>query len=255
MNNLKKLSLKKEVEKEAERIEQEVKNREDLQDITVSDEMEASLFNKIQEYEYDKRIKLVYRKKKRRHIILALAAVLILVCGSVMTGVGSKSYWKVIWDRIVGEENVAVINVENMESKQTEDLDEMGVYREITQAFGVSTVRMNYMPQGMVLERYTLDAEQRKATLFYRYKNEIIRYTMYMNDADSSVGQKELDKMIDEFEIVNGNVTIEVEEYQVSSTEEKRYIAEFEYQDVQYQLKGIIDKSELEKIVENLIFL
>ena len=33
----------------------------------VSEDMETSLFNRIQEYEYDKRIKKVYRRKKKRY--------------------------------------------------------------------------------------------------------------------------------------------------------------------------------------------
>ena len=48
MKDLKKLSLNKEVKKEAEEIEKEVKSRSDLDDIKVSDDMETSLFNKIQ---------------------------------------------------------------------------------------------------------------------------------------------------------------------------------------------------------------
>ena len=66
MKELKKLSLKEEVDKEAKRIEKEVKSRQDIDDITVSEEMETSLFNKIQDYEYDKRSKTVYHKKKKQ---------------------------------------------------------------------------------------------------------------------------------------------------------------------------------------------
>ena len=54
MKKLKKLSLKEEVDKEAQEIEKEVESRDDLDDINVSEDMETSLFNKIQEYEYDK---------------------------------------------------------------------------------------------------------------------------------------------------------------------------------------------------------
>ena len=99
MKKLKKLSLKKEIEREAEALEKEVSGRKDLDHITVSEDMEEALFQKIQDYEYEKRAKVVYRKKKRRYAIIAVAAVFILVFGSVMTGVGSKSYWKVWWDR------------------------------------------------------------------------------------------------------------------------------------------------------------
>ena len=49
MKELKKLSLKEEVDREAQEIEKEVESREDLDDIKVSDDMETSLFNKIQE--------------------------------------------------------------------------------------------------------------------------------------------------------------------------------------------------------------
>lgn len=61
MKKLKKLSLKKEIERE-------VSGRKDLDHITVSEDMEEALFQKIQDYEYEKRAKVVYRKKKRHHI-------------------------------------------------------------------------------------------------------------------------------------------------------------------------------------------
>lgn len=147
MKDLKKLSLNKEVKKEAEEIEKEVESRSDLDDIKVSDDMETSLFNKIQEYEYDKRLKKVHYRRKRRYLIVALAAVIVLVCGSVMTGVGSKSYWKVIWERINGDESSDIINVQNMDSQESDDIDEVGVYRTITEKFGIYIVRLGYKPK------------------------------------------------------------------------------------------------------------
>lgn len=82
MKKLKKLSLENEMKKEAEQIEKKVREDRSLDDIKVSDEMEKELFNKIQDYEYDKRHKKVIRKKKKSKLVIgALAAVLILVCG------------------------------------------------------------------------------------------------------------------------------------------------------------------------------
>ena len=115
MKKLKKLSLKKEIEREAEALEKEVSGRKDLDHITVSEDMEEALFQKIQDYEYEKRAKVVYRKKKKSYAIIAVAAVFILVFGSVMTGVGSKSYWKVWWDRDESGEKASYIDVENMD--------------------------------------------------------------------------------------------------------------------------------------------
>ena len=256
MKKLKKISLNEAVSREAEQIEKEVRDCKDLDDIKVSEDMETSLFNKIQEYEYDRRLKKVYHRKKRRYIIVALAAVLVLAFGSVMTGVGSKSYWKVMWDRIAGDENASIINVEDMESQTTEDLDEMGVYREINETFGISVVRFGYKPKKMFLVRYSIDKEQRKAYLFYKYDDEIIRYTIYINDSDSSFGQKELDRLVDEYEITIGNsISTKIKEYNLYNSSDKRYIAEFEYQNTQYQIMGSIKKQELEKILLDLKFL
>lgn len=255
MKDLKKLSLNEEVKREAEQIEKEVEKRSDLDDIKVSDDMEASLFNKIQEYEYDKRLKKVHYRRKRRYIIVALAAVIVLVCGSVMTGVGSKSYWKVIWNKITGDGPTSITDVEDMRSHETEDIDEMGVYREINEKFGLSIARFEYKPRGMALSRYTLDEEQRKAYLFYEYEGEVIKYSIYMNDADSSFGQKELDKLSDQYEIENNGVKISIEQFDIDNSENKRYIAEFEYKDIHYQLKGAMVKEEFDKIIKNLVFL
>lgn len=255
MKKLKKLSLENEMKKEAEQIEKKVREDKSLDDMTVSDEMEKELFNKIQDYEYDKRHKKVIRKKKKSKLVIgALAAVLILVCGSVMTSVGSKSYWKVLWERESGDENYNFINVEDMETKESEDIDEIEIYKEIAKVMGDYLVRMEYKPKDMVLTRYTIDGDQRRATLFYKYENEIIRYTMYMNSKDSSLGQKAVDKLLDEYIVMNGEREISVKEYEVKNKKEKRYIAEFEDKGIQYQLKGVMEKEEFEKILKNLFF-
>lgn len=255
MKKLKKLSLENEMKKEAEQIEKKVREDRSLDDITVSDEMEKELFNKIQDYEYDKRHKKVVRKKKKSKLVIgALAAVLILVCGSVMTSVGSKSYWKVLWERDNGDENSNIINVEDMETKESEDINELKADKEITKVMGASLVKMQYKPEDMILKKCSVDSEQRRAILFYQYGEQVIRYTMYTNSKDSSLGQKTVDNLTNVYEIENKGKKIQVEEYEVKNTKEKRYIAEFEYKDVQYQLKGIMEKDEFEKILKNLFF-
>ena len=256
MKELKKLSLKEEVDREAQDIEKEVESRDDLDDIKVSEDMETSLFNKIQEYEYDKRVKkAVHRSKKKRRLFLALAAVLILVCGSVMTGTGSKSYWKVLWDRVAGEEKANIINVEDMVSEETEDWNQIQVFNEIRKETGISPVRLGYMPETLFFTGYELDKEQNRAIIFYKYSGQILRYSMYMNDSDSSQGQVEPDQLTDEYQLETKNkITVDIKEYSITNNDEKRYVADFEYDDAQYQLMGTIEKDEFNKIIENLFF-
>ena len=255
MKELKKLSLKEEIDKQAEKIEKEVCENKEIEDMKVSEDMETSLFSRIQEYEYDKRIKKVHRRKKKRMIIVALAAVLVLAMGSMITGVGSKPYWRVLWERVMGDEEASVINIEDMDSQKTEDIDELKVYKEINQTFNISAVRILVKPSTMYLDSYVIDEEQRQAILFFEYNSEIIRYAIYLNDSDSSFAQRELDKKTDEYRIETKNTVIQVEEYTVDKYEEKRYIANFKYRDVNYQLMGIMEKEEFDEILKNLVFL
>ena len=252
MKKLKKLSLENEMKKEAEQIEKKVREDRSLDDIKVSDEMEKELFNKIQDYEYDKRHKKVIRKKKKSKLVIgALAAVLILVCGSVMTSVGSKSYWKTLWNKEAGDETLSYVDVENMETMETEDFEVLELDKEIVKVMGDYLVRMEYKPKDMVLKRYIIDKEQRMAVLFYQYGEEVIKYYMYTNSTDSSFGEKTVDQLLDEYEFQNGKHSILVKQYEIKNSDEKRYIAEFEYKDIHYQIKGSMEKEEFEKILEN----
>lgn len=256
MKKLKKLSLENEMKKEAEQIEKKVRKDRSLDGIKVSDEMEKELFNKIQDYEYDKRHKKVVRKKKKSKLVIgALAAVLILVCGSVMTSVGSKSYWKTLWNKETGDETLSYVDVENMETMESEDIDELEVDKKIAKVMGVSFVKMQYKPKGMVLKRYTIDKEQRMAVLFYQYGDETIRYYMYMNSKDSSFGEKSVDDLIDKYEITTNGHNISVKEYAIKDSEQKRYTANFENKDIQYQIKGKLKREELDEIIKNLFFM
>ena len=257
MTELKKLSLKEEVDKEAQEIEKQVESRKDLDDLKVSEDMETSLFNKIQEYEYDKRIKkVVHRSKKKRRLFLALAAVLILVCGSVITGTGSKSYWKVLWERVAGHENLSVVNVEDMDSKETKDLDEVEIYRDITDKLGIIALRLMYLPEGMELTDYEIDEPQNRAMLLYKYNGQNIQYSMYMNNVDSSFGQIEIDTIIDEYDIeLDNGIVFHITGYLLGETKRIRYVAETEYRDVQYQIMGVMKKEEFDKIIKNIIFI
>lgn len=255
MKNLKKISLEDEINREGKQIEDEIQADQELEDIKVSDDLESALFNKIQEYEFDKKVTTIVRKKKRRtYVLVGIADVLIMMLGSVMTAVGSKSYGKLPWDAKNGDENATGIDVEDMESKETEDIDEISVYKEIKKKMGFSPVRIMQKPDRMYLENYEIDENQNKAILFYSYNKQVIRYSMYMNNSESSFGQKEVDNLIDTYEIINMDQVITVDEYQIKNKNEKRFVAEFEYLDVQYQIMGAMDKEEINQILENLFF-
>ncbi|MCI9603097.1 MAG: DUF4367 domain-containing protein [Ruminococcus sp.] len=197
--------------------------------------------------------KVCYRRKKRKYWVVSLAAVLVIVLGVGVNSVGSKSYWKNVWQAVRGEP-VNGIDVEDMEKQNTEDVDELAVYREIKEKLNIKPVRIFYKPDDMKLVDYEISEEILTAQLLYKYHDEIIRYILYINDVDSSWGQKEEDNKVDEYTVSVNEIEIKVEEFQVNNTLKKRQTANFEYQGVHYQLIGTIEKIEFEKILQNLYF-
>ncbi len=64
----------------------------------------------------------------------------------------------------------------------------------------------------------------------------------------------ETDKEIEEYIITVNDIDITVREYSVENYETYRRVAEFGYKGVHYQLKGIMEKEDFEKILKNLHF-
>ena len=253
------LSLHEETEKEAAKIEKEILKDSKLEEIKVSDEMEKRLAEQIQAYEktQSQKKKKVHRHSPlfRRRVMVAAAVLMIAAVATSVTAVGSKSYLKEIIEKFTEEEEQAsVINVEDMDTQASESADETQVYREIEKELGIQAVRIQYKPKGMRLQKYTLDKAQKRVQMFYEYQGEVVWYSIYMNAEDSSLGQKESDGIIDEFTIENNMKKIKVTEYQVKGYKETGFLAEFEDYGVHYQLRGMMERNEFEKVLKNLKF-
>ena len=220
-------------------------------------EQELVRENASKEDENKKTVKTVRRRSVsfRRKMVISAAAAMVLVLGVGMTSVGSKSYLKEIVEKITGQnEKATIINVDDMEIQETEDAQEINAYKDIGEQLGIQVVRLQYKPYKMILKKFTIDKEQRRAQLFYQYKDSVLVYSIYVNDEDSSFGQKETDGLVDEFYVENDTNQITVREYQAENRKGHRFVAEFEKYGIQYQMRGTIAKEELKKILENLKF-
>ena len=58
-----------------------------------------------------------------------------------------------------------------------------------------------------------------------------------------------------EFQQQKGGLNITVKEYNIVQNNEKLYSAEFNRQDVYYQITGSVDEADMKKIINNLSFL
>lgn len=261
MKKLRKLSLKEELEKEAAEIEKELAEDPELDNLKVSKELDDAIYAEIQRYEKEQEENKIkefplrtYKKKKRDKLIVALVAILVLVMGMSVSSVGSKSYMKELIEKFTGKSQVDVTNVKDMDSKDVEDAAEKDAYRKVDDMIKRNCVRLLDGPKEMHFVSYNINEDIQQADLFYEYKGETIRYEIYLNQTDSSKGVTKEDSEVNVYGIeVEGN-KVQIEERKIEKIGEKSLIAEFEYKGVYYQLKGIMKKSEFNKIIKNLKF-
>lgn len=239
-----------------ERIKEKKLNKKVL-DMEVSEELapDVGLISKMNFIPDAGKSTVIRYKRRRVRWIAALAAVLVLALGLGMTSIGSKSYWKELLDVLMGEESARMIDVEDMDKKDSEDIDEMLVYREIGEKLGQAPVRMRYKPKEMIVADYDIDEKLQLARLIFSYKGGTVRYSIYASQEDSSWAEKEEDIITEEYSREISGIEIEVDEINKPNQKEQTKTARFEYKGMHYEIKGNIEDSEFEKILENLYFL
>ena len=261
MKKLRKLSLKEELEKEAAEIEKELAEDPELDNLEVSKELDDAIYAEIQRYEKEQeedKIKefplRIYKKKKRAKLIVALVAILVLVMGMSVSSVGSKSYMKELIEKFTGKSQMDVTNVKDMNSQDTNEWEENIAYQKVDEMIHGKCARILKRPEEMHFQSYTINDEIKQADLFYEYKEETIRYEIYLNQTDSSKGVTKEDEEITTYELKVKNNQIKISERKTEKAEANVMTAEFEYKGVFYQLRGKMEKNEFNKILKNLKF-
>lgn len=291
MKEIQKLSFEEELQREADAIEKELEADPDLKELELPEDFDRKMKERIRaidkersvqntrvekqeerQEEYESRLsekdrealelgRKMLEQKKRPHrriprkakVWLPLAASMILVLACGITSVGSKSYWKNLWKRMLGEQKNTVINVEDMDTVDGDD-GFSAINYEIKEKLGVSPVLPLELPEGTSILKYEVNEEQQIAKIFYELNSKNILYAIYLNDSESSYSEKVSDHLTDEFDVKNEKQMIHVTEYQVRGTSDYRYVTYFEYQGVHYQLMGIMKRSDFEEILKNLYY-
>ena len=285
MKEIQKLSFEEELQREADAIEKELEADPDLKELELPEDFDRKMEERLcaiekerfaqntrvekqeeRQEEYESRLSekdrealelgrkmLEQKKRPHRRIWPPLAASMILVLACGITSVGSKSYWKNLWKRMLGEQKNTVINVEDMDTIDGDD-GFSAINYEIKEKLGVSPVLPLELPEGTSILKYEVNEEQQIAKIFYESNSKNILYAIYLNDSESSYSEKVSDHLTDEFDVTNEKQTIHVTEYQVRDTNEYRYVANFAYQGIHYRLKGIMKRSDFEEILRNLYY-
>lgn len=192
---------------------------------------------------------------RKKRAVFVVAATMVLVLGIGMTSLGGRPYWLKVADLVLGNENTVTVDTEGEDRILTTDVSEKEAYEQIKEELGIEPVQLQYMPAGMEFDRCVIEKELGTAKLLYLYQEQILEYEICYQYSDVARSISTEDNLLQSYKKEKDGVEISIREFQVESIEQSMYSVTFERQDVLYRLRGIINREEMEKIVENLFFL
>ena len=278
--------MEEQMQKEAEQIEEELKKNPEIARLSPGDGAKERLYEKIEEYERQQAVRRLspedqealrlgrqIQKEKAREEeskaasrpgsgskrffkrLAGVAAVVVIVAAVGITGVGGPDRVMEVLQQMVGNREVTTVSSDDRDIIEFDRVEEEEAYQEIKDEFGIDAVRIVKLLPEMEFLDMQIDQDLQVANLFYDNDGEIISYIISCSQDESVWGMDVEDTFIREYKYPLELVQASIQEYEVEQTGEKKYSAIFDYQDVHYQLTGIMKQQEVEEILNNLHFL
>ena len=199
------------------------------------------------------RLGKIYKKKRsmRKYYVAGFAAVMAMAIGLTSFGGPKKVFTEV--KRFVSGKSQVVTNTNDGDFLE-EISSEEEAYQEIEDKFGFYPVRMYYLPDGMDFVEAVVDEKKQSAHLCYLdSEDRSISYRIVTNYRTGSMGMDVEDKLLQEYEYVQDEITMKVKEFLVEEEEIRRWEVSFVYKEHHYMLMLMgLEEGEINKILKNL---
>ena len=217
--------IQREMDKELEEIEgvlEKINNDPVMREWKAPEGLHDQLFEQIRENQAEKarlsddekeliRLGMVYKKRRKWNKLLVLAAAVVCALAVGVTSIGGpKKVIEKVQGMIEGREQIHN-DSEDDRTKGVETISEVEAYEKIEEDFGFYPVRLDYLPNGMEFEEIIITESAQNIYLNYMGDNEeTLIYFIYPNYRTGSLGQYVEDTLVDEYDKVVHDVTINV---------------------------------------------
>lgn len=200
----------------------------------LSDEARAKLMARIDALDKESAKKAkektkVFRLKKRYIVVLAAALVLLMGMGVV----GDRAW---IADSSDLERESEVTTKVDNEDKSDILLEEEAIYQEIAEKLGIAPMRLGWLPEGKVLDSYTIMENTGVAYLNYLYGEKLISVQMIKRSKESS-SNVQWDGQARKIEDIQNEFQYEIDAYCVDE-KNQNYSANLTYGNGYYNIFG-----------------
>lgn len=243
--------IKKEIETEAEALEQQVEANEELSSVRMPDDSYADLMKRIEAREKSSAAPAPKAFHIRRRTLLAVALVAVLLAAVGVGASGERLFSPTVESRMEdGEYNVEIfIGGEEIYLEVTEE----EAYEEIEERLGILALRLGYKPQGMELENVYIGEDMGEAIMEFTYDGNILK--IYMNKQNNhATFDAQLDgRIIDVIETFYYDKKLNIIEIE-GNDEESFFATKFEQGNAYYQIVSELNIDEFEMIVSEIFF-
>lgn len=197
------------------------------------------------------------KHKSRRKVYLArvaAAVVVVLLAGGIgVTSFGGPERVMEMMKRNVGSREVEQVD-SNKDNLVIKEENEEEAYQKIKDELGIEPVRLAVRPKDFKFEEIKLDKKAQISEILYQYKGENILYTINMIQSNNSWGIYREDKEVKKYIKKVKGIDINIQEYILSKSKKKRYVAKFKYLGTGYYLAGVMPRDEFINLLKNLHF-
>lgn len=205
--------------------------------------------------ELGKKVKRINKRTIFLKRVAIAACIGICIFGVSMTSEANRQYVVGLWNEIVGNSQLRIkINVEDETDDKidtdTRDLLEYEAMQQVKEKLGIQPLEMLYKPEEMVFSNLRIEKDDRKAILFYEYKDTLFTITMQK--------KKDISKYVQEFDgIVISETSVhsikdKIKIWKINDME-KTYATQLEGKETCYIIRGSMDKKEFEEIIKGII--
>lgn len=243
--------IKKEIETEAEALEQQVEANEELSSVRMPDDSYADLMKRIEAREKSSAAPAPKAFHIRRRTLLAVALVAILLAAVGVGASGERLFSPTVESRMEdGEYNVEILSGdEEIYLEVTEE----EAYDEIEERLGILALRLGYKPQGMGLENVYIDENMGEALMEFSYEGHILKVYENKQDSNSAFDARFDGKSVDVIESFYYDKILDIIE--ISEDDNKPYLmTKIEEGNAYYHVISDMSLDEFKGIMSEIFF-
>lgn len=195
------------------------------------------------------------KNTRRRYGIMKAAGFafvgILCVFAASMTSEATRRYVVDGVRYLVGDDTRIVIS--NDEENERSNGDEYAAIADIENTLGVDVPEFLYRPYGFEFQEYKINDTSGTAWMEYMYKKNIIALYIEKNDRNSaSVINSMHGQDLETVDDLNDNYDIVIKKVEDVGDKKASYVAQWEKDNIVYQLSGKIELDEFEKILKKM---